>query len=236
MYALRLQFLPYSRMTSVLRFYETHLYGGANGTPVVGDTKTSITQSDHNGWLLCDGRLMTSTTFPFLFNAIGYTFGGSAGTFRLPDGRGRVIGNVNTATVGGPVDMNGNPIAQHAFGTVTGEDSHTLTISEMPTHNHGGTTGTSTTGITLNNATTFSSGNNNQGVITSVVAVNTSGSANSGGTTNTVTQNDPGHSHTIANQGLSAAHNNIQPTIYMGNMFVYSGMIDNNTSSPFIFN
>jgi microcystin-dependent protein len=218
-------------MTSVLRFYETHLYGGGNGDPVVGDTKTSITLSDHNGWLLCDGRLITAKAFPFLFKAIGYTFGGSAGTFRLPDGRGRVIGNVNTATVGGPLDMNGNPIAQHAFGTVTGEETHTLTIPEMPTHNHGGTTGTSTTGITLNNATTFSSSNDNNSLLPGV-----GDSANSGGFSNTVTLTDPGHSHTITNQGSSIAHNNMQPTLYMGNMFIYTGMIDKNTSSPFIFN
>ena len=220
-------------MTSVLTFYQTY---SATGAPSVGDTKTSITSADHNGWILCDGRLLAASSFPYLFNAIGYLFGGSAGTFQLPDGRGRVTGHVNTATVGGPLDMNGNPIAQRALGTVTGEETHILTVPEMPTHNHGGTTGTSTTGITLNNQTTFSSGNNNQGVITSVVAVNTSGSANSGGTTNTVTQNDPGHSHTIANQGSSAPHNNIQPTVYMGNLFVYSGMRDRNTSTPYIFN
>ena len=35
--------------------------------------------------------------------------------------------------------------------------------------------------------------------------------------------NDPGHRHTLNPAGLDQYHNNIQPTIGMGNMFIYSG-------------
>jgi microcystin-dependent protein len=219
-------------MTSVLRFYDTYIASTGNGTAVVGDTKTSVTTSDHNGWLLCDGRLVTAKAFPYLFNAIGYTFGGSAGTFRLPDGRGRVTGNVNTATVGGPVDMNGNPIAQRPLGTVTGEETHTLTVPEMPSHAHTITDpGHTHTGTTDSTSTT--SGTTNNGI-------------NIGGSYNVAT-NGVGHTHTFTTNsrttgitvnpnGSSAAHNTMQPTVYMGNLFVYSGMKDLNTSTPFIFN
>ncbi len=36
--------------------------------------------------------------------------------------------------------------------------------------------------------------------------------------------NDPGHRHTLNPAGLDQYHNNIQPTIGMGNMFIYSGL------------
>ena len=35
--------------------------------------------------------------------------------------------------------------------------------------------------------------------------------------------NDPTHAHFIYPQGGSNAHNNMQPTIFMGNMFIFSG-------------
>lgn len=40
------------------------------------------------GWLKCNGTLQSTSSYPDLFAAIGYTFGGSAGLFRLPDLRG----------------------------------------------------------------------------------------------------------------------------------------------------
>ncbi len=44
-----------------------------------------------SGWLLCDGALLSTTTYASLFAIIGYTFGGSGGTFNLPDLRGRFV-------------------------------------------------------------------------------------------------------------------------------------------------
>jgi hypothetical protein len=49
-----------------------------------------------SGWLLCDGSNYTITTYPNLYSVIGYSYGGSAGTFYLPnisvtDSGGRTI-------------------------------------------------------------------------------------------------------------------------------------------------
>ena len=41
------------------------------------------------GWLLCDGRPVSTTTYPDLFGAILYTFGGAGSSFNLPDLRQR---------------------------------------------------------------------------------------------------------------------------------------------------
>jgi len=49
----------------------------AETTPnLVGDTKYSILSADHDRWMLCDGRLLSTRDHPALFAVIGYTFGG----------------------------------------------------------------------------------------------------------------------------------------------------------------
>jgi microcystin-dependent protein len=50
------------------------------------------------GYLLCDGALVSRTSYPFLFQVIGTTYGGISGGayFRVPDLRGRFpLGNVD---------------------------------------------------------------------------------------------------------------------------------------------
>jgi hypothetical protein len=41
-----------------------------------------------------------------------------------------------------------------------------------------------------------------------------------------ITLNDPTHSHVLNPAGGDKAHNNVQPTIGMGNMFIYSGKVN----------
>lgn len=43
------------------------------------------------GWLLCFGQSVAVATYQALFNAIGYTYGGSGANFTIPDLRGRVL-------------------------------------------------------------------------------------------------------------------------------------------------
>lgn len=71
--------------------------------------------------LLADGSSHNSADYPELFTAIGYRYGGSSGSFVLPDLRSKfVYGSPTLAD-------NGN------FG---GEETHTLTEYEMPAHSH----------------------------------------------------------------------------------------------------
>ena len=50
-----------------------------------------------NGYLLCNGALISTTTYADLFAAIGYTYGGSGATFRLPDLRGEFIRGLDSS-------------------------------------------------------------------------------------------------------------------------------------------
>lgn len=203
----------------------------AHQRPMVGDTKTSALTVDHIGWLVCDGRLLDVSTWQFLFKAVGYSFGSNlSGTqFKLPDPAGRVVGFVGN---NGSVDASGNPLTTRNMGSNVGNETHRLTIDQMPTHNHTGTTSNSLTGQSLTdnghthgyvqtpnnnheNATSLTTSANNSGVLAGTTASSTTG----------IILNDPQHNHTFTtnNTGGSNIHNNMQPTLFFGNLFIYSG-------------
>ena len=75
-----------------------------------------------SGWVLCDGTsYSTSGQYANLFALVSYTYGGSGENFNVPDLRGRF-----------GLGSNGS----HALGTTGGAETHTLTVNEMPSHNH----------------------------------------------------------------------------------------------------
>jgi microcystin-dependent protein len=74
------------------------------------------------GWALCNGQLLPINQNQALFALLGTTYGGDGQTtFALPDLRGRI-----------PMH-NGNG---HTLGERGGQEAHTLTQQEMPTHTH----------------------------------------------------------------------------------------------------
>lgn len=50
------------------------------------------------GYLLCDGASVATATYPNLFAAIGYTFGGAGASFNVPDMRGASPAGAGTST------------------------------------------------------------------------------------------------------------------------------------------
>lgn len=74
------------------------------------------------GWALCNGQLLPINQNQALFSLLGTTFGGDGRVnFALPDLRGRVPIHVGSG---------------HTLGERGGEQGHTLTIQELPTHAH----------------------------------------------------------------------------------------------------
>jgi len=97
------------------------------------------------GWQLCDGTPLSRSAFSELFAVIGTDFGPGLGdglTFSKPDLRGRVMVGVGTGTGGGAsgttgtAPSGGSSLFAWLRGAWRGHDTHTLTVSELPAHDH----------------------------------------------------------------------------------------------------
>jgi microcystin-dependent protein len=74
------------------------------------------------GWALCNGQFLPINQNQALFSLLGTTFGGNGQTtFALPNLQGRTPIHVGSG---------------HTLGEGGGEQAHTLSISETPTHAH----------------------------------------------------------------------------------------------------
>lgn len=78
-----------------------------------------------SGYLLCDGAAVSRTTYSALFAVVGTSFGIGDGstTFDLPDMQGNI-----------PVGIGGSGVTN--IGDSGGEQTHTLTESELAAHDH----------------------------------------------------------------------------------------------------
>lgn len=93
-----------------------------------GNVSMTARSTAPSGWLLCDGAAVSRSTYAALFSAIGTTYGTGDGstTFNLPNLKGRI-----------PVGVDSAQTEFNTLGEVGGEKAHTLTIAEMPAHDHG---------------------------------------------------------------------------------------------------
>jgi microcystin-dependent protein len=96
--------------------------------PYVGEIRMFAGNFPPNGWMFCEGAPLPISENDVLFQLIGTTYGGDGQeTFNLPDLRGRV-----------PVHQGTNPATGTTFtlGEQGGGESVTLTVQQMPQHNH----------------------------------------------------------------------------------------------------
>ena len=91
-------------------------------TPFLSEIKIVSFGFAPKGWALCNGQLLPINQNQALFSLLGTTYGGDGRVnFGLPNLQGRV-----------PVHF-GSGIT---LGQLGGEQAHTLSISELPTHIH----------------------------------------------------------------------------------------------------
>ena len=90
--------------------------------PFLGEIKIISWNFAPQGWTFCNGQFLPINQNQALFSLLGTMYGGNGQTtFALPDLRGRV-----------PLHMG----AGFTEGQAGGQEFHTVTQSEMPSHNH----------------------------------------------------------------------------------------------------
>jgi len=109
------------------------------GTPFMSEIRIVGFNFPPKGWAACSGQFLPINQNQALFSLLGTMYGGNGQTtFALPDFRGRV-----------PIHI----AAGYTEGQAAGQEFHTLTMSEMPSHNHfaQATSSTATTNIPTGN-------------------------------------------------------------------------------------
>ena len=106
--------------------------------PFLGEIRMVSFNYAPSGWALCNGQVLPINQNQALFSLLGTTYGGNGvQTFQLPNYQGRM-----------PMHF-GNGYNQ---GQSSGEPTHTLLVTEMPSHNH------SAVGVTSNASSAAASG------------------------------------------------------------------------------
>jgi microcystin-dependent protein len=144
------------------------------------------------GWVECDGRAVSRTSYAALLSAIGFAFGGgdNATTFNIPDINGRAIYGRDS----GKGRLTGTGGLAGGLGSVGGAEAVSLTEGQLPSHSHGGSTGSA--GLHDHGGSTAQAGQHNHGGSTG-----NAGGHNHNGTTGGA----GGHSHG-GTTSVSGAH------------------------------
>ena len=95
--------------------------------PFIGEIRLLPYTFAPNGWLDCDGSLLSIAQYSTLYALLGTTYGGDGQTtFALPDMRGRV-----------PLHMGqGLGLRPYTLGMRDGTEQVTLMATQVPSHTH----------------------------------------------------------------------------------------------------
>jgi len=154
--------------------------------PFIGEIRMFGGNFAPNGWALCDGQLLPISENETLFNLIGTTYGGDGESiFGLPDLRGRI-----------PIHSGQGPgLSNRILSEQFGSETTTLTVNQIPPHNHS-IPGSPSVG-------------NSTGISNSTIAAGTIGRVYTND--NTPANLGDMNAATVANVGGSQPHNNLMP-------------------------
>jgi microcystin-dependent protein len=186
-------------------------YGNPYGIPVGGLLPYVGSTAPNSSLILPYGQAISRTTYSVLFGIVSTTFGSGDGstTFNVPDIRGRSIFGLDNmgGSAAGRVTSGSSSIDGTTIGASGGAQIVALDITEIPSHDHFGTTG-------------------NESSHTHHFGYNTAGAQSGSGVTpvtfiagsgdNSVTTGaGSSHNHSISAQGGGDAHQNMPPAIVL---------------------
>jgi microcystin-dependent protein len=141
------------------------------------------------GWALCNGQLLPINQNQALFSLLGTTYGGDGRVnFGLPNLQGRI-----------PMHMGGG----HTLGERAGEQAHTLSIAELPTHTHTAVAQAAAADTPSPKSDVFASANNVYGPAANLTSLLPT---------------------TVTNVGGSQAHLNMQPFLTLSFCIALQGI------------
>jgi len=173
-------------------------------TPFLGEVKIISWNFAPQGWAFCNGQFLPINQNQALFSLFGTMYGGNGQTtFALPDLRGRV-----------PIH-NGASFTQ---GQAGGENAHTLTVSELPAHNHAlMADGTTAAGSNVN----FPTAGNSMG---QTIGTPSQGAPFAASLYSTANPNNALGTGTMSNVGGSQPHENRQPFLALNMIVALQGI------------
>tara|TARA_E500000305_G_scaffold20293_1_gene15381 strand:+ start:317 stop:1216 length:900 start_codon:yes stop_codon:yes gene_type:complete len=157
---------------------------------------SSAPTTTHTGiWLICDGSGVSQTTYPDLYtilsplqSVLDPSSNAGTGNFRLPDLRGRSpLGYVNNTTVNGRSSFANTSRNAGASG---GNETHTLTQTEIPSHTHVPSVTASINSVDPRDGTLGNTDSDNTSAFT----------GNTQSSTTSIT--DSGHTHGFTEEGM----------------------------------
>jgi microcystin-dependent protein len=157
------------------------------GQPYVGEIRMFAGNFPPNGWMFCEGATMPISENETLFQLIGTTYGGDGeSTFNLPNLASRVPLHMGTGPDG----------TTYQIGEAAGTEQETLSVQQIPIHNHPLIASTAASTLSPNNA---------------LLTVPTSTQQGTMIYNNTAAPTIALHPSTLQAQGGSQPHENTQP-------------------------
>ncbi|KQP50845.1 hypothetical protein ASG40_13035 [Methylobacterium sp. Leaf399] len=180
------------------------------------------------GWIICDGAALSRTAYASLFAVIGTTYGAGDGTttFNVPNLNGRAMFGPGLSGAGG---LGG------AVGSAGGSETVALSVAQLPSHNHNGSSTTGAGGHDHGGATQ-SGGEHNHGGATQNAGTHdhTASTTTDGAHPHTGTTGAPGtsHAHSVPVEGVNFALGNGTNLTFGVRAGAGSQFIPTSTDSP----